>query len=136
MNLELDTIDQRTAASMHLLTRKLATLLNREFSVNAIEAMRYIVDDHRTTFKREQGFDFPELVPFYLPSVGLIVWYRADLDDMAIRNKLLMLLRQLGERGKPVSAIEVAAAVKRAWPRYHPPIEEYRRDPKLKMPLS
>jgi hypothetical protein len=131
MNLEIDNADARVSASMHVLARQLSSFMNTKMNLCAVEQMKMIVAEFRTDFKRENGFEFPPLVPFVLPSIGFLVFFRADLDNTTIRNKLLLLLRQLAQRQKFPPAIEVASAVKNAWPHYRPPIEELRRDVKL-----
>jgi hypothetical protein len=133
---DIDTQDPRAIAAMYELTKAVGNFVGQPLDSRAIAAIKRVIKDHRVAFKYKHGYEFPHLNPFVLPSIKFIVLYRADLDNQAIRNKLLLLIRQLGEHHASVSAIELAKAVKECWPHYEAPIEEYRKDPKLKMVLQ
>lgn len=128
---ELDTQDPRVTASLKLLGTRLSNFLYFPFDGRTVELMERIVQEHRAEFKRDHGYEFPPLVPFVLPSVKFIVFYRADLEDQAIHDKMLMLLRQFAERKAKVSEIELAFAIKSCWPHYRPPIETMRKNPRV-----
>jgi hypothetical protein len=132
IDVELDSQDPRVIAGMNLLANTLASFVGRSNNGGNYEAMQGIVDGFRMSFKREHGVDFPRLTRFELPSVGFIVWYRYDLEHEEIRRKVLMLLRQFAAKRIPITAIEVASAVSKAWPFYKPEqiIVDARHDPK------
>jgi hypothetical protein len=132
----LDDDDPRLNASANALQARLQPFVGLNFDASRLEQICEIVREHRIAFKREHGAEFPPLVPFVLPSVRFIHFVRADLEDQIIRNQLRNLIVQLSRRQVLPSAIELAAAVRQCWPRYRPPIEEFRADPLLKQRLQ
>jgi len=133
---ELEDNDPRLITATNDLLKRLEPFVGQDFGVQNIERICEIVRDHRAEFRRENQADFPVLVPFVLPSLRFIHFVRPDIEDKEIRIQLRNLLVQLSRRQLLPAAIEVATAVRQCWPRYKPPIEEFRVDPLMKQRLQ
>jgi hypothetical protein len=128
--MELEDDDPRLIKSANELLAELQPFVGRHFDAGNVERICELVQQHRIAFKREYGAEFPPMVPFVLPSLKFIHFVRADIEDQEIRIQLRNLLVQLSRRPNALpSALEIAKAVKQCWPRYRPPIEEFRADP-------
>lgn len=110
------------------LTSKMMKFYGQEFNQATEDRLRELLVHTRETFKRTTGHDFPPLTVLLLPTSQLAAVMRADLDDRAIGIKVLNLLRELGMHKRPVREMELAAAIRFAWPWYKPPIEDWRKD--------
>ena len=130
---EIENGDPRAYRAIQNMIRSMApqVVVGRAFDGRLVEQLTRLMQEHRSAFKRDHGYDLPPLTPFALPSIGFLIFYRSDLEDIEIRRKLLILLRQLNERSVRITATELAKAVQLAWPSYRPPIEEMRADSKL-----
>lgn len=126
--------DARVVQSHRQLMARLQQLreVTRSFDLDFVHRCEQLIYDHRARFKSIHGLAFPDLAAFVLPSVRSILFFRRDLDDGQIRGKLIEVVRALQSQGIRVSSVEFAAATARCWPGYRPPIEELRRDPKVK----
>jgi hypothetical protein len=124
---ELPFDDERVQTSFQLLMRQMQRFIGEPLNSRTVSVILTMIDDHRTNFRREYGHDFPQLVPFILPSSQFIAWFRADLDDHEIYQKVLNLLHEFTVTKVPVNEVELATAIKMAWPSYQPPIEDFRR---------
>ena len=133
---EVEEADPRAREMVRVILDRLAAFMHHPLDQHSLDRMQEVVDATRDEFRLRHGREFPEMAPLYLPSVGYVGFLRRDLTNEEIQNHLVMLLRTLGSRGARISAIEVAAAVTRVWPRYDPPIEVLRRDPKSKLKLQ
>ena len=136
MHIELEPDDPRIRAGLADLMRRLEPIVGREFDADHVAQACELVADHRQQFRRRYGADFPRLVPFVLPSLKYIHFVRPDIDDREIRIQLRNLIVQLSRRGLLPSTIEIVTAVRHCWPRYKPPIEEFRVDPLVKQKLN
>lgn len=125
---ELDDNHPHVQRALVWLIRRLAMFYGQPFNQSTEDRLRELLTHLRTTFKRTTGHDFPPLTVFLLPTSRIAAIYRADLDDEAIRIKILNLLRELGVARVPVSVPELVAAIRFAWPWYKPPIEDWRND--------
>jgi hypothetical protein len=130
---ELPYEDQRVQYALQQLMRRLEGYVGQPLTDSTLFAIRSLIEQTRTEFKMEHQHEFPLLVPLILPASGFVAWFRQDLDDDEIRIKVLNLLRELSMAGLPISAIELATAMKLAWPSYNPPIEEYRNAAQVKL---
>jgi hypothetical protein len=110
------------------LTSRLMRFYGREFNQATEDQLTELLTHVRATFKKTTGHDFPPLTVLMLPTSQYAGVYRADLDDRAIGVKVLNLLRELGVAGRPVREMELAAAIRFAWPWYKVPIEDWRKD--------
>jgi hypothetical protein len=135
---ELDDNDPRLIAAADLLLEALQPFVGQHFDAGRLDEVCDLVQQHRIAFRRAYDADFPPLVPFVLPSIRFIHFVRADIDDREIRIQLRNLLVQLSRRGPGVlpPAIEIVRAVKQCWPRYQPPVEEFRADPLMRQRLN
>lgn len=119
------------------LTNGLNDLLSRlrvqvERGTPTWDELRDIAYNHRMDFKRETGYDFPRVSPFYLPSVRFAAFFPSDRDEQTAGLQVHLVLRDLATKGFKVSALEVATAVKKCWPHIkHLAVEDKRKDPKL-----
>lgn len=119
------------------LTKGLNNLLDRlrvqmERGTPSWDQLLYIAYNHRMDFKRETGYDFPRVSPFYLPSVRFAAFFLSDRDEQSAGLQVHIVLRDLATKGFTVSALEVAAAVRKCWPHIkHLAVEDKRKDPKL-----
>jgi hypothetical protein len=122
----IDESDPRAVEGLKELQRRMLAhfATPRPRDDRAIHELEGIVRDFRAWFKGRYGAVFPELVPLFLPSLGLVRFYRADLDHSEIRRTLIFLAEGLARTGRQVSAAELAKAVHDAWPDYRPPIDE------------
>lgn len=128
---ELPPGDPRVKAGVDKLMARLKLLMQAESNKPTYDQMASLAKDYRADFKRETGYDFPEVRPFLLPSVGFAAFYRADRDEHSAGREVLLLLRSLAARGFHVSAIEVMSAVNKCWPHVrHLAVEEMRKDRK------
>ena len=134
--ISLDDDDPRLATAANALAGKLQSFVGLEFDEGNVARMCDVVQDHRRQFKQQFGADFPPLVPFVLPSIRFIHFVRPDIADKEIRIQLRNIVVQLSRRQMLPAAIEIVRAVKLCWPRYQPPIEEFRRDPLVKQELQ
>lgn len=71
----------------------------------------YTVQDHRTR-ARQQGIDFPVMVPIVIQSRKWVNLVRADLDRRSIEQLVVNICTQF----PTIEMIEVAQAIKRAFP--------------------
>lgn len=121
----VDEKDERAIAGMKELERRLmgyfAVPFPRAMNDASIRDLQRIVDDFRVWFKNRYGITFPFLVPFVLPSTGHVRFVRADWDHASIQRHLLFTIDLHQKTGRPVAAVELAQAVRRAWPTYKPP---------------
>lgn len=133
-----DSNDPLVVASSRELSGKLQQVFSqaKSFDRQLIDHLEQVVYDHRANFKSVHGVSFPEIVPFFLPTHRFICFERRDLTDTEIRNKLVQMIRDISIRGVRLEAVEFAAAVIRTWPKYRPPVEELRNDPKTENQLQ
>lgn len=89
--------------------------VGRVISHQLLQEVITIRDDHRVRW-RLRGIDFPRLVIFCIPRVGMIDFWRADLDPVGIRTKILNVIADPTRRRLPVTAQEVAMAIHTAYP--------------------
>jgi hypothetical protein len=130
---ELPYEDPRVQYALQQLMRRLETYVGQPLENATLLAIRSLIEQTRTEFKLEFQHEFPLLVPLILPASGFVAWFRQDLDDDEIRIKVLNLLRELTMFNLPISAMELATAMKLAWPHYQPPIEYYRQAAQVKL---
>lgn len=128
---ELPETDIRVKETLRGLTSRLRFIAAKGLTSMSMLDMQSEIERTRFQFKSEHGYDFPPIGPFVLPSSNIVIFYRLDLTNDEIRDKLLMLLRELGERKVPVLTLELASAVKSLWPKYDPPVEEIRKDKRI-----
>jgi hypothetical protein len=124
---ELPFEDPRVKQNFALLMRHMQRFIGEPLSGDMIVTIQTFIEDFRAKFKLDYGYEFPALVPLILPRSQFIAWFRADLDTHEIRLKLLNLLREFHVKRIPISEMELARAIKLAWPHYSPNIEEYQK---------
>lgn len=103
------------AAAEELRQAAVTLCVGRVISRQLLEQVIEMRDDHRTRW-RLRGVDFPYMVIFCIPRVGMIDFWRADLDPAGIRTKIINLISDPTRRRLPVSAQEVAQAIHAAYP--------------------
>jgi hypothetical protein len=130
---ELPETDIRVQETYKGLMSRLMFLAGNGLNGQTVLDMQTEIERTRFNFKAEYGYDFPPIGPFILPYSNLILFFRKDLTNTEIRNKLLSLLRDLGRQKIPVLTMELTKAVERLWPSYKPPVEEFRKDPKVRL---
>jgi hypothetical protein len=102
--------------------------IGKPLNQHTIRQINTFVDHQRISFKQTYGYDIPELVALILPTSRFIALYRADLDTLQIHVFLTNLMRELGHNKVPVDKLELAQALKLAWPHYDPAIELFAND--------
>jgi len=134
----LENNDERVQEGLRDLSRALSRFVDTfaKFDQSLIDQVKFIVKDHAASFKAKHGYEFPPLGVFAIPTARFIICARKDLEDREIHNQLLIWLRQFSERNIHPSAIEIARAVQECWPQYKPPIEQFRKDTKVKLKLN
>lgn len=131
---ELPFEDERVQEALKQLMRRLQMFIGQQLDNSTLLAIRSLIEQTRTEFKRDHQHDFPPLVPLILPTCGFVAWFRQDLTYEEIQIKVLNLLRELTMNRLPVSAMELATAMKAAWPNLgEPPIEYYRNAAQVKL---
>jgi hypothetical protein len=130
---ELPEDDPRVQQYLQMLMDLLADCVGTPLTTASITVMREVIDDARTEFKQKFGHELPPLVPLVLPLSRFIAWFRQDLDSDEVRIKVLNLLREFYVKRIPVSAFELARAMKLTWPSYEPPIEFYRNSRQVRL---
>lgn len=133
---ELDDNDPRVVKAVTELSKYLAHFCGRPFSTQTVYDIQDTVQSCSAKFKADHGHELPRLVALVLPTSQQVTLYRADLSSEIIRQKIIYLLRDYQRLRIPVSTHELALAIKQCWPQYEPPIEDARRDPKLKLLLQ
>lgn len=118
----VDESDPRAIEGLKELERRMMHYFRvpRALDRSTVDEFERLVYDFRVWFKNRYGLTFPELVPFALPSIGYVKFYRRDWPDEEIRRNLLFLIEGLKRIGKSVSPLELAAATAMAWPHYRP----------------
>lgn len=105
------------------LAARVATFRGHPMTDRTLREIAQVVKDHRS-YCRLDGLDFPKMTAVVIPEAGTIDLYRADLDDEGI--KAVVLRTAHGTPG--VTPQMVADAIRRAWPRYRPDLD----DPRLR----
>lgn len=103
------------AAADDLRQATVAICAGRVISRDLLTDVINLRSDHRTKW-RLRGVDFPYMVIFCIPRVGVIDFWRADLDPDGIRTKILNFITDPTRRRLPVTPTEIAAAIRAAYP--------------------
>jgi hypothetical protein len=130
---ELPLDDERVKNALENLMARLGSFIGQPLTSSTLYHIRQVINYNRTDFKKNYGHEFPAIVPLILPKSQFIAWFREDLDNEEIRIKVLNLLREFAVKRIPVSAFELAQAMRFAWPKYEPPIEEYQKAKQVKL---
>lgn len=75
-----------------------------------------LVRNHRRECSNNLGLKFPKMVPVVLPSVGQIMLHNAELDERSIQAIVINISTNYPQ----VPLMELAQAIKRAYPYYRP----------------
>jgi hypothetical protein len=129
---ELPDDDPRIEEFSTNLLKLLGRFIGRSLDLAEFNRIKILINDGRAAFKRRYGYDIPELVVLALPTSGHFAVFRADLDSKTIQTMLLNLLREFAVRKVPVNKLELARAIRYAWPHYDPAIEEFATDGQAK----
>lgn len=93
--------------------------IGREVTASLIREVEQAIYDHRVR-SRQNGLDFPELVLMCIPRLGIIKLVRRDAELPAIKMHVVNLVRECAARGKAAMPIDLAHAVRAAWPHIQP----------------
>lgn len=119
MSDQADLIQARMEAAAEVLRARLASKIAlRRVDRAAIAVTVQIVADHRAE-ARKSGLDFPKLAIMPLPTVGEIKLFNADLDRSSIKVLVVNLAREYPQ----LSPVDLAMAVKFAFPDFRPDTE-------------
>jgi hypothetical protein len=124
---ELPEDDPRVQKYLQSLMSLFADCIGEPLTSASVNTMRELIDDARTEFKKRFGHELPPMVPLVLPRSRFIAWFREDLESDEVRIKVLNLLREFSVKKIPVSAFELAQAMRLTWPKYEPPIEFFQQ---------
>lgn len=125
---ELPDNDPRFRDFAARLFRMLQMYIGKPLDHHTMRQINTLIDHQRIGFKQTFGFDMPELVAVILPSIRFIQLCRADLETPQIHTVIKNMLRELEHRRITVNSMELATAIKLAWPQYDPAIEVYEKD--------
>ena len=97
-------------AAKALSTRMNVLALGREIDCSLVECASQMIYDHRVQC-HQRGIDFPRMVIFAIPRIGVFKLARADFDLPSIRNFVLNFVRE-----QPAATpLEIGNAVVAAW---------------------
>ena len=115
---ELDNQDPRVQATLERLIQRLSHFVTHEksWSLMTVLEAEDLMERTRSEFKILYGYDFPRLTAFYMPSIALLLFYRADLDYPVIRDNMVILSQKLARRGIKINPVEMSEAMMRCWP--------------------
>lgn len=111
--------DDFLIASIEELREKLARYVaNRtDFSYALVGDLRALIRRHAAAYEQRTGRRFPRLTPMVIPSLKQVDFYPADWNDGQIREMIAHHFKVLGNK---ITAVELAASVQRAFPKYKP----------------
>lgn len=130
---ELPEDDPRVEKTLAVLMTRMTVFIGYPLTETTINSIRTLVQHTRSDFKANFGHEFPAIAPLILPRSQFIAWFRQDLDSDEVRIKVLNLLREFYVKRIPVSAFELAQAMKLIWPQYEPPLEYYRNAKQVRL---
>jgi hypothetical protein len=106
-------------ASVVELREKLTHYVARrtDFSYALVADLRRVIYHHASAYEKRTGRRFPRLTPLVIPSLKQVDFYPADWNDGQIREMIAHHFKTLGNK---ITAVELAASVQRAFPRYKP----------------
>ena len=105
----------RMITAQQELLRRLGTVLGNgqhPLTKPFIDQLYDVVKDHRSEC-RAKGVDFPVMVAFLIPRLGVVDFVRADLDMPSIKLKLVNFIRQYRP---PASMEEIVAGFRACFP--------------------
>src|SRR5215203_1740991 len=132
---ELPDNDPRFRDFATRLSRMVQMFVGRPLDYHTMRQINTMIDHQRINFKKTYGYDIPELVAIVLPTSRHVHFFRADLETAQIQIDVMNMLRLLGLQGRQVDKLELASAIKMAWPDYDPGIETFAADGQAKRAL-
>ena len=114
---EPERVDPRLVESKRQLALKIARhCRGKRLDQHLVHEVTQIYEDHRVA-ARQDGVDFPELVPLVLDEQRKINLVRRDLDQASIDNLVLEIAQDQLSNDR-YSPGEIARAVRRAFPHH------------------
>lgn len=102
-----------------------ARIVGRDLNQGTLNLCEEIIDHHRAKWKL-RGVDFPRMTYIFIPEHGYLKLVRKDWDQKAIETEIVNTTTHCPS----ATAVQIAQAIKRAFPHYVPRI-----DPSLPTPF-
>lgn len=111
-----DELLDKAQAELH---EKLKRFLHKSWTESTFRELDEMVHDFAVA-KRQKGVDFPQVTAIVIPSRRHIRLARRDLDHAGIQAHIQSIINLWPD----ITALEIAPAIKRAWPDYNPAVAE------------